>query len=280
MKKTAILILIIIFSTAMQAQKVSNTEEFLDALGSNKTIELEKGEYDLSDHEFDNEYSYLQSCYDGNELVIEGVNNLTIKGKGVTTHLLTEPLYGHVIVFRNCENLRIEGVLAGHGEEKGQCTGGVFYFENCKNVEVDKCVLYGSGMEGLTLDNTENFTCSKTIIKECTYSIMTMIDSKNIVIEKCKFTDNQEFDLISFYNTSEVVFEKCLINNNTNSIDENYISDYAMFEFDEKSSNITLKHCKITNNTLCCFASKKDFLIIENSMIKKNTITNKKYKIE
>lgn len=89
---------------------VNNTKEFLNAIGSNCVIKLKEGSYDITSVEglnlAQNDNYIYQDAYDGYELVVRDVKNLTIKGIGKRlSELLARPQYGHVLIFQGCDNI-------------------------------------------------------------------------------------------------------------------------------------------------------------------------------
>ncbi|NJK84014.1 MAG: right-handed parallel beta-helix repeat-containing protein [Saprospiraceae bacterium] len=160
------------------------------------------------------------------------------------------------MVFQGCKNIRIEGVRAGHGPEKGGCAGGVFSFEDCQNVTVTNSTLYGSGTEGITASNTQNLRCENSIIEECTYHIATFSNSSNAVFSNCIFRNNEEFSLVNLIGNSALVFEKCQFLNN-----KAYNSAYPEFSYPlfdhEAGSTIELKACMFENNNVGFFAKRQ-----------------------
>ena len=85
-------------------------------------------------------------------LVLNDLNNLSIEAEqGAKVNLLIDPRYAYVLSFKNCNNVNISGIIAGHYPDKGDCTGGVFKFEDCKDIQINDSALFGCGTEGLTL---------------------------------------------------------------------------------------------------------------------------------
>jgi polygalacturonase len=74
--------------------------------------------------------------------------------------------------------------------------------------------MYGSGTEGLTLTNVSDIKVTNSRIYECTYSIMTVANSKNIAFENCTFDNNKEYDLIDVSNTRNMSFADCKFKDN------------------------------------------------------------------
>lgn len=69
--------------SGIQTIRVSNESEFIQAIGSNRIIELAPGTYYLSEcYEQKNDKITWQKEYDGYQLTIQNVQNLTIVGRG------------------------------------------------------------------------------------------------------------------------------------------------------------------------------------------------------
>jgi len=154
---------------------VASAEEFIKAIGPNRKIILKPGEYNLSQlpkGNTNNEYVTWEEVYDGHELVIRNISNLTIVGseKG-TTEIIVEPRYANVLNFINAENINVSNITIGHTPQ-GECAGGVFYFENSANIEISNSNLYGCGTEGLKLFGVTNLKLIDSKIYECSNGIM------------------------------------------------------------------------------------------------------------
>ena len=257
---------------------VDTPDEFVDAIGSDRTIQLKGSTIYLSNVSQDKQganYKFIEE-YDGHELTIFGVNNLKIIGLGdKPVKIITKPVYGDVIVFENCNNITIENVDAGHGPEKGGCTGGVFNISNSKNFTINKSIMYGSGMEGITASNVTGLKCNNSIIKGCTSSIMTLDGCNDFEFNTCEFTDNKEFDLINISNCISVKFDSCSFTNNQTGTDD--FSDYAIFNVSQ-SMSIVLKDCMILNNLTAYFCKKANTIELTNTKLENNSFKKGNFK--
>jgi Right handed beta helix region len=209
---------------------VSTVPEFLAAIGSDRTIILQPGEYDLSAFAEGSGPNYVFTrSGDGNELHVRGLHNLEIRCKDKhEAHLIARPRYGNVLSFQDCNNIRLTNLKAGHGPKKGYCSGGVFVFQRCNGIALDHNLLYGSGIEGVTLDECMNFSATHTIIEECTYSIMSIYSSEAVRFENCTFRRNKEFGMVNIDKTKEVRFINC-------AFEENEAKENDFFELDAES---------------------------------------------
>lgn len=257
---------------------VDTPDEFVDAIGSDRTIQLKGSSIYLSNVSPDKRganYKFVKE-YDGNELTIFGVNNLKIIGLGnKPVKIITKPVYGDVIAFENCNNITIENVDAGHGPEKGGCTGGVFNISNSKNFIINKSIMYGSGMEGITAENVTGLKCNNSIIKGCTYSIMTLNNCNDFEFISCEFTDNKEYDLVNISNCISVKFNSCSFANNQTGTEE--YADYAIFNVSQ-SMSIVLKDCMIENNLTAFFCKKANTIELNNTKLENNSFKKGNFK--
>lgn len=173
---------------------VSNVDEFLAAIAPNTTIRMEAGEYDLSEAEYYgvpiSEYYGWSEGYDGPQLVISGVDGLTIEGAGAdVTELLAVPRSAEIIHFFRCEDLTVSGLTAGHVEMDTGCGAGVLGFEDCERVEVSGCGLFGCGTEGVTARRCRDLTVRGTEIYDCSAKAASIYECENVAFENCDIHD-------------------------------------------------------------------------------------------
>lgn len=284
MKKIITVILIVSSITQFSwAQKikvktVNNAKEFIKAIAPNTTIQLKGATIYLSELSSDNsgDYYRFNKEYDGYELVIQNVDNFKIQGLGETpVKIITKPVYGDVLVFENCNNIILENIDAGHGPEKGGCTGGVLNFINSNEISINNSIMFGSGMEGITAFKVTGLECNNSIIRGCTYSIMTLTDCRNFEFSNCEFSDNQEFDLINIFKSQNIKFLNCDISNNRTGT-ESY-SDYSVFKIGT-STGVELKNSSVTSNKSVHFCSDESALEIKKTEFGNNHFDRGKFK--
>jgi len=233
---------------------VTTMEEFLDALGSNRTIRLD-AEILVSEAEIS--YSGLarwegsdlfrwENVYDGWELTIQGVKDLTIRC-GPKGSLTTKPRYSFVLCFEGCEGVTLEGLTVGH-TVGGVCAGGVLRFTGCKDVKIKDCDLYGCGTEGLLLEDVDGLSMEGGSIYECTSDIMTVSDSKNLAFKGCAFRDNGRDTLVQLSNVEGMLFEGCLFENNGDEMSAVFGAPWWWSDEDEENVGVTVKGCTFRNN--------------------------------
>lgn len=205
--------------------EITNTDNFISNLCSNNKLVLTKGYYDLLDFSADNGNVHKIEVYDGKELVVNDLSNITVVGDNST--LLVSPRYANVINFKNCVNIKLIGLTIGHTPNKGDCTGAVLRFENCSNIQLESLELYGCGTYGIDLYECKNVHVNGTKIFECSYGAM-RIEKSDISFENSQIFDcNKIAGCLIETSKSQLEF-------NNVSIFHNYI-DNSIFSLDDTS---------------------------------------------
>ena len=166
---------------------VSTVDEFLAALAPDTEIILDAEFYNLSDAtgygKTNGEYYRWQEVFDGVQLTIHDLSNLTIRAEGddVKEHTVSAtPRDAHVLNFENCSNIMVEGFTAGHTIEPGSCCGGVIGFYNCENTLVNNCGLYGCGVVGVWAENSQSIQVTNCDIYECSWGGIYMVTCRDV----------------------------------------------------------------------------------------------------
>lgn len=252
---------------------VSTAEEFINALGSNRKILLKEGVYNLSSvklQDDSNKQVYWKEVYDGNELYLDGIRNLTIEGIGsVPTEIVIEPRYAYVLNFINSSNINISNIKAGH-TDIGYCRGGVFTFEDSSDIYIDNTHMYGCGTEGLSFKSVVHAEITNSSIYECTYDIMSVQESINISFYNCVFRDNERFDLVNISDTYGFSIDNSEFRSNDAKSDQ--IGKYSMFSV-SSSDNVSVTNTKFINNTAWVLSDTND-VIFENNTFEDNDFTH------
>ncbi len=175
---------------ARKTVKVETVDELLKAISSDTIIELSGRSFNLTEAlgygKFGSSSYYWDGIYDdGFELVIEDVENLTIRAARSGTEIVTVPRYANVIKFVDCRNITLEGFTAGHSDGPGFCTGAVINLKNCRDVYVDNCDLYGCGTYGLELDGCRGVHAVDTTIRDCSYGAVYATNCADVLLDGC-----------------------------------------------------------------------------------------------
>jgi hypothetical protein len=232
---------------------VSNVDELYSALGSNKHIKLKPGVYNISKLEqgySESKNLYWEKVFDGNELVMDSIYNITLEGLGENpVEIVVEPRYADVLTFINCNNISLKNIKAGHTNKEGFCTGGVLNFDSSKDIFINDSIFYGCGTYGISANNTETLKFDNSVIEECTYGIMRITGSKDFTFTNSKFRDCKQFDMIGIHSSNNIAFDKCEITGNK------ALSKYWTFLNVDLSSGIKFTNCKFNNNEAIKFVN-------------------------
>lgn len=225
--------------------EVTDTQGFVSNFSSNNKLVLSKGYYDMLDFEEDSpDKAFKEAVYDGNQLVISNVSNVTVVGDNST--LVVNPRYANVICFRNCSNIKLIGLTLGHTPHKSDCSGSVLCFENCNNIQLEALELFGCGIYGIEIVDCKNIKTNGTKIYECSYGALAIDNSdfefSNSMIYDC----NKTSDCLVGAKNSQLVFDNV-------SIFNNHIDDYV---FSLECSNLFCRGVCVYSNSFAGLCNK------------------------
>lgn len=193
--------------------KVRNVNELIAAIAPDTEIILADGTFDLSKAKGygtdSTPYWFWSEEFDGPSLVLTGVSNLVIRSESgdVTKCTVSAvPRYANVLSFRNCSDIAVQGITAGHTVEPGYCMGGVLNFRGCRGVLVENCGLYGCGILGVQADLCSEIAVKHCEIYECSYGGIQMSEVNGVVVENCRFRDLGGRNM-SFYDCLDVMVD-------------------------------------------------------------------------
>ncbi len=185
---------------------VTNVDEFLAAIGADRTIFLEPGEYNLTQAAnyggLGGESYHWESCFDGFELVIQGANGLCIEAESPEkVSIVTEPRYANVLRFDALTGLVVRNVKVGHTVDAGVCSGGVIQLNYVNKSLIEGCKLYGCGIlgvQGIYCNNLSVFNCE---IYECSSGAVSFHLCNTVRVEQCNVHDigSGDSDVTVFY---------------------------------------------------------------------------------
>ena len=200
---------------------VTTADEFLAAIGPDRTIVLDGESFSLPDAAAygttDGRYYRWEQTYDGPQLVISNVSGLTIRAEADRTDVsfTAVPRYADVIRFLSCDNISVIGLTMGHTEGAGECSGAVLDFENCFNVSLERCRLYGCGTMGVNASCCRGMKLSDCEIYDCTIGGAVLYSIYGAAFENCRIHDVPS-PMLCIYNSSDVTW------NGTALLDNHY----------------------------------------------------------
>ena len=203
---------------------VSNVEELLEAIGPHKRIMMKPGYYNLSEYIEDvwtregekwnqrHPYVQLSECYDGVEVFIRRVNDLSIYTDNENlTEIVVEPRYAQVLNFEECENITLSGLTMGH-TETGDCDGNVLDFYGCQNINLSAMDIYGCGVYGIgCYDGTGEMYVYSSTIRDCSYGALEILGGNGrFEFHNCMLTGSAAYDCYEPTLDSELAFYECV----------------------------------------------------------------------
>ena len=237
---------------------VTTLEEFTNALKPGATLIIpESGITFFPDETWGSSNEYMEWDYIDYDLnpLIRNLSGLTLRGTpNALGKLLSTSETAFVLCFENCDNITIENISAGH-EVPGHCSGGVFYFDGCKDITILGSELFGCGTEGLYLEDVNGFTMSDSVIYECTYSLSTIVDSRNVTFQNTVFRDTGSFGhMFNISESQRVQFDDCKFTDNfvQNNVEFAAEQHYSFFSMDEDSRDIEVKNSEFRGNHVPC----------------------------
>ena len=221
-------------ATGAQTQvHVSTVDELLAALAPDTEIILDAEFYDLSTAagygETSTEYYYWEEVFDGVQLTIRDLSNLTIRAEGddIKAHTVSaRPRYAHVINFENFSAITVEGFTAGHTFEPASCAGGVLGFQGSQDILINHCGLYGCGVVGVWAERSKNIQVANCDIYECSWGGIYMVGCKDVSFSGNTIRDLGEvFDGVRYDGTPFMLHDTTNITIDGVKMDDNYIGN-------------------------------------------------------
>ncbi len=206
------------------ATVVSSVEELINAIKPDANILIKAGEYDLSEYlekqnsnawNDSHDYVFLDNCFDGVQLRIFNLENLTIRGEGSkTTKITCMPRYADVLCFKYVDDLTLSGLTIGHSEG-GSCEGDVLYLKSCHDVKFDDLDLFGCGVNGIVMEECSRFEVTNSSVHDCEYDALQFNQCEGkFDFTDCTFTDNGWGTFSDDYDAIDVTFTRCRFGQN------------------------------------------------------------------
>ena len=179
------------------AVQVKDVDELVAAIGSDVTVVLQPGVYDLATaatygKDTGNPFCRWEYASEtGYELIVSGATGLTLQGAGMDeTRLLAQDRYANVLHFVGCGQLTVSQLTAGHDPAPGYCSGGVLRLEHCNGVAVEGCGLFGCGIVGIDAVDCSGVAVTASRIYECSDSAVSAESCRNVTVQDCEIDHN------------------------------------------------------------------------------------------
>ena len=203
---------------------VSSDAELRSAIGSDRTVILSAGEY-----VFDR------------ELEITGVRNLTLRGDGSSSILITDG-NDQVLFLSECSGITLENLTLGHRVTPDEgCSNGVLYMWGVDGLTVTNCDIFGCGIEGINASSCSDLWFENTTVRDCSEDIMGLGET-GATFRNCTFSGNAYVNsyglpAISLWE-SYLSLENCVFRNNRNTV----------FYDSSDNSSVTQSGCTFSGN--------------------------------
>lgn len=202
---------------------VRTVDELIAAIAPGAVIRLSTGTFDLTTAESygkrsGNPYVKWQDCWDGYELQIHDLDNLTILGSGMdATCFEAESRNAQVLNIIDCTNVTLSGFTAGHKYQAEGCSAGVVGVERSEDVKLEQLGLYGCGCVGVQANNSSAVQITDCDIYDCSASGINIYNSWDCEVTQCRFSRigktvdgyNQGYTLFSFGSGGNITVEDC-----------------------------------------------------------------------
>jgi hypothetical protein len=251
---------------------VSNFEGLYNNLGSNRTLRL-TADIIIPSSRKNNSNVNVEVKFG---VEVRGISNLKIIGAGPKPARLIQPdPIRKVMHLYKCENIVFENIEAGHEPEKGSCAASVLAFDECHDIFINSSILYGSGYEGITAYKVQNLNCKSTLIKGCSFRILSLSQSSDVRFYGCFFEKNAEPNgagRLYLVSNDRVVFHDCTFRDNSAYIKE--ANEEAFFRLQD-CTDVYAWNCSFANNKAKYFVTPGQELKERNNKSKNNTWDNK-----
>jgi len=197
--------------------RVGKAQEFIDAIGSNRVIELAADSFFLDDITIENATS-PNSVFLKDGVHISGVTNLEILGNGTKkqpTVLALRKNQNTVLSFDECTDIRLVNVEVHQLSNEGTKEAGFLSFDKSQGITIINCMLSGSASFGVNLSEVKNLKVKKTTISKSRSAMMILKASSDLLFEECSFASNKSRGhLIMAESCQAVQFVKCSFEKN------------------------------------------------------------------
>lgn len=181
-----------------QAQKatisVSTAEDFVRALGSDRTVFLQRGDFLLSlAYDVDNpDVEWRDSAF-GKELVLKDVHDLVIRGVAGSRIIVDSPS-AYFLAITSAADLQIDNVafarkVAPGLPGPGGAAGGL-YLQDCRNTRIDRCSFEGPNDYPIELAGCGEVRIARCRLSDGYNGAVSVLSCTGITFEDCSVLGN------------------------------------------------------------------------------------------
>ena len=101
------------------------------------------------------------------------------------------PRFANVLYLENCRNVTLEGLLIGHTQMPGECSGGVVRLIACEDVAINACGLFGCGTIGVQALDCARVAITDSRIYECSVAAVDTFSCRDVSVSSCEIDSIQ-----------------------------------------------------------------------------------------
>jgi hypothetical protein len=219
--------------------RVSSATELLRAIGPNRVIILEKGDYDLSTaYGVKGPYIQWYDSEDGTELGLSRLTGLTIRGSE-GSRILVRSKSVYLLDLSSSAKIELIGLSFVREVEEGRrVTGGGLYLESVE----------GPNGYPIELRDCSDLRFSRISVKGGFYGALYAATSRGIGLEACEFSGMKGSILVSVEESEEIGFRDCVFVGNSGST---FVDIYTE---SEELGATTFSSCSFRDNSFEFFS--------------------------
>lgn len=221
---------------------VTDAQELVQAIGSDRTVILAPGDYLLSEvAQISNPaVSWKQDSSGGPRLVIRKVSNLTLRAEQASATLQISSRSACTLAFDDCRNLALENLTILHPQASIGLSSKALRFDACEGVRVAGCDISGGGALGIYAQGCIGILVRASIIRNCASGAFWASEAQDLRLELTTLTGNECSPLLSFSDCRSVVLDSCRIEKNA--------GDWVLLFVEGAPGQVSLPRTEITRN--------------------------------
>lgn len=193
--------------------EVSTAAEFIEAIGSERTIRLAAHPFVLSEvAPYQHPHVRWIPRGKAHSPVIRGVRNLRIIGTNDASELRATSGHSFILGIEYSQNIELRDLQIGSASAFNG--GNLLSLNNCTNILLRSCQLSGAGSRALKLDRVARFVTRNSQFNGCTDDIMSVGRSANLLFRQTQFVGNRGRWGARFVDTYDVQFDRCKFSGN------------------------------------------------------------------
>lgn len=224
----------------IESIRVSNKQELLEAIDSNRRIILRNGVYDFRRKE-----KLDGTMEEKSNIEIKNLENISIQG-GIGVKILMDQ--GDMFLnIQESNNIQVKDIVVEYRESERSKIESAVIINESEEVTLDNVEIYRSSGDAIIISNSKDIRGNKINIQGCTEGIMKIYNSLWISFQDSTLKSNKSEYGLTIAWSENILFQDCLFENNISR--ENELINISRDEFAESSKVVEFKDTKFINNT-------------------------------